>query len=133
MKKSKNYIKNPVVLVLVFVVLLFAAGAVIPNSVPAASVIEIILTCFAIAFIYAKYTGENFSKKQKIWMAVAFFIVGTLSTLAVAYSGVIEGTSPEPLPAGVMGISLAFLGVISLIVYLFLGTAGKIASNSMKK
>lgn len=125
--------KNPAVLGLAFVIVLFIAGAIIPNRIPAASVIEIILACFAIAFLYAKFVGGEFSKEQKIGMAAAFFIFGAISTVVVAYSGIIEGLSPEQVSPGMMVISLAFLGVISLIVYLFLGTAGRIVSNAVKK
>jgi hypothetical protein len=132
MKIKKKYVKNPVVLGLGFVVLLFIAGYIVPNSIPAAAFIEIILACFGVAFAYVKLVNENFAKNQKMAMAIAFFIFGGLSTAVLLKTGTVD-VPAESISPGVLLISFAFLAVISLVVYYFLGMAGTLAYNNLKK
>ena len=132
MKIKKKYVKNPVVLGIGFIVLLFIAGYLIPNSIPGAAFLEIILACFGIAFVYVKLANENFEKKQRLGMAIAFCIFGGLSTAVLLKTGTVE-VQAESISPGVLLILFAFLAVISLGVYFFLWTAGTLAYSHLKK
>jgi MFS family permease len=90
------------------------------------------------SYLYVKFIKEPFSKKQRLWVAAAYFIFAVLMTGIVLYSGVFNDLlAPEEQlePEGVRTVFLITTGIIlffAVINYFLLGWASKWIHKQME-